>query len=68
MIGLILLHEQKTQFTYSLFGGTLKSLEPELNIIVAFGTDDEKPLVRGFNETFARGAHLLSEIHLREKI
>ena len=29
MIGPVLLHEKKTQSTYSLFGGTLKSLETE---------------------------------------
>ena len=32
-------------------GGTLKSLEPELKNLMAFGTDDEKALVGGFNET-----------------
>lgn len=32
---------------YSLFGGTLKSLEPELNNLILFRTDDEKALVGG---------------------
>lgn len=45
MIGPVLLHEKKTQSTYSLFGGTLKSLEPDLKNLMAFGTDDEKALV-----------------------
>lgn len=45
MIGPVLLHEKKTQSTYSLFGGTLKSLEPELNNLMAFRTNDEKALV-----------------------
>ena len=67
MIGPVLLHEKKTQSTYSLFGGTLKSLEPELKNLMAFGTDDKKALVRGFNETFKRATHLLCKIHLCKK-
>ncbi len=42
MIGPVLLHEKKTQSTYSLFGGTLKALQSELKDLMAFGTDDEK--------------------------
>lgn len=68
MIGPVLIHEKKTQSTYSLFGGTLKSLEPELRNLMAFGTDDEKALVGGFNETFERATHLLCEIHLRKNL
>ena len=68
MIGLVLLHEKKTQSTYSLFGGTLKSLEPELKNLMAFGTDDEKALVGGFNETFERATCLPYEIHLCKNI
>ena len=68
MIGPVLLHEKKTQSTYSLFGGTLKSLEPELKNLMAFGTDDEKALVGGFNETYERATCLLYEIHLCKNI
>ena len=68
IIGSVLLHEKKTQHTYSLSGGTLKSLEPELKNLMAFGTDDEKALVGGFNETFERATRLLCEIHLRKNI
>ena len=68
IIGSVLLHEKKTQHTYSLSGGTLKSLEPELKNLMAFGTDDEKALVVGFNETFERATRLLCEIHLRKNI
>ena len=35
---------------------------------MAFGTDDEKALVVGFNETFERATRLLCEIHLRKNI
>ena len=35
---------------------------------MAFGTDDEKALVGGFNETFERATRLLCEIHLRKNI
>ena len=68
MIGPVLLHEKKTQSTYSLFGGTLKSLEPELKNLMAFGADDEKALVGGFNETFERATCLPYEIHLCKNI
>ena len=68
MIGPVFLHEKKTQSTYSLFGGTLKSLEPDLKNLMAFGTDDEKALVGGFNESFERVTHLLCEIHVRKNI
>ena len=68
IIGSVFLHEKKTQHTYSLSGGTLKSLEPELKNLMAFGTDDEKSLVGGFNETFERATRLLCEIHLRKNI
>ena len=68
MIGPVLLHKKKTQSTYSLFGGTLKSLEPELKNLMAFGTDDEKALVGGFNETFERATCLPYEIHLCKNI
>ena len=68
MIGPVLLHEKKTQSTYSLFGGTLKSLKPELKNLMAFGTDDEKALVGGFNETYERAPCLLYEIHLCKNI
>ena len=67
-IGPVLLREKKTQSTYSLLGGILKSFEPELKNLMAFGTDDEKALVGGFKETFQRDTHLLCEIHLRKNI
>ena len=68
MIGPVLLREKKTQSSYSLLGGILKSLEPELKNLMAFGTDDEKALVGDFNETFQRDTHLLCAIHLRKNI
>ena len=68
MTGPVLLHEKKTQSTYSLFGATLKSLEPELKNLMAFGTDDEKALVGEFSESFERAIHLLCEIHIRKNI
>ena len=68
MIGPVCNHEKKTQTTYSLFGGTLKSLEPALKDLMAFGTDDEKALAGGFNQSFERATHLLCEIHLRKNI
>ena len=42
--------------------------EPELKNLMAFGTDDEKALVAGFNKSFERATHLLCEIHVRKNI
>ena len=47
---------------------TLKSLEPELKNLMAFGTDDKKALVGGFNETYERATCLLYEIRLCKNI
>ncbi len=68
MIGPVLLHEKKTKTTYSMFVGTIKSLEPDLTNLLAFGTDDETALVEGFNQHFERATHLLCEIHLKKNI
>jgi hypothetical protein len=68
MIGPVLLHEKKTKTTYSMFAGTIKSLEPDLTNLLAFGTDDETALVEGFNQHFERATHLLCEIHLKKNI
>ena len=68
MIGPVLLHEKKTQSTYSLSAATLKSLESELKNLMAFGTDDEKAFVGEVNESFERAIHLLCEIHVRKNI
>jgi hypothetical protein len=45
-----LIHEKKTKETYSSFCGVLKTLKPELNDLLAFGTDDEEALGNAFNE------------------
>ena len=68
MIGPVLIHEKKTQQTYSLFCGSLKAHEPGLNELLAFGTDDELALRNGFNSNFERSIHLLCEIHLKKNI
>jgi hypothetical protein len=68
MIGPVLLHERKTKTTYSMFAATIKSLEPDLTNLLAFGTDDETALVEGFNQHFERATHVLCEIHLKKNI
>jgi hypothetical protein len=67
-IGLGLLHEKKTTETYSIFSGTLKTLQPELRDILAFGTDDEHALIDGFKNNFERSVHLLCELHLKKNV
>ena len=68
MIGPVFIHEKKTTTTYSMFAATIKSLDPRLTNILAFGTDDETALVEGFNQHFERATHVLCEIHLKKNI
>jgi hypothetical protein len=46
----------------------LKALEPGLNKLLAFGTDDKLALIKGFNNNFERAAHLLCEIRLKKNM
>ena len=68
LIGPVLVHEKKTTETYSTFSGTLRTLEPELRDVMAFGTDDEQALIQGFRNNFDRSVHLLCELHLKKNI
>ena len=68
LIGPVLLHEKKTTETYSTFSGTLRTLEPELRDVMAFGTDDEEALIQGFRNNFDRSVHLLCELHLEKNV
>ena len=68
LIGPVLIHEKKTEQTYSLFWWSLKAHEQGLNELLAFGTDDELALINGFNCNFERSVHLLCEIHLKKNI
>ena len=61
-----ILHEKKTTETYSTFSGVLRTLEPELRNVMAFGTDNERALVDGFKNNYDRSVHLLCEIHLKK--
>ena len=67
LIGPVLLHEKKTE-TYSTFSGVLRTLEPDLRDVMAFGTDDEQVLITGFKNNFDRSINLLCEIHLKKNV
>ena len=67
-IGPILIHEKKNEETYSTFCASLKSLEPELANLMAFGTDNKKALENAFNNNFERAIHLLCELHLKKTV
>ena len=68
MIGPVLIHEKKTTETYSVFSGTLKSLNPGLNKVLAFGTDREKALGTAFKNNFERATNLLCNRHLKANV
>ena len=68
MIGPVLIHEKKTTETYSVFSGTLRSLNPGLGKVLAFGTDGEKALVTAFRNNFERATNLLCDLHLKANV
>ena len=68
LIGPVLLHERKTEETYSTFSATLRTLEPGLRELLAFGTDDKQALISGFRNNFERAISLLCELHLRKNV
>lgn len=68
MIGPVLIHEKKTTETYSVFSGTLKTLQPGLGNVLAFGTDGEKALVTAFRNNFERATNLLCDLHLKANV
>ena len=67
-IGPVMIHHKKTKETYSSFCGVLRSLEPSLQDLLAFGTDDETALENAFDENFERAIHLLCELHMKRNI
>jgi hypothetical protein len=52
LIGPVVIHERKIEETYSKVASSLKALEPGLTNFMAFGTDDEKALEKGFSNDF----------------
>ena len=68
MIGPVLIRGKKTTETYLVFSGTLKSLNPGLGKVLAFGTDVEKALVTAFRNNFERATNLLCDLHLKANV
>jgi hypothetical protein len=68
LIGPVLIHERKTTESYSTFCGTIKTLAPELNNLLSYGTDDEEALVNAFEANFLQSTHVLCSIHLRKNV
>ena len=68
LIGPVLIHERKTEETYSTFASSLRTMEPDLSSVMAFGTDDEKALANVFNNNFQCATHLLCEVHLKKNV
>ena len=68
LIGPVLLHERKTEETYSTFSATQRTLEPGLRELLALGTDDQQALISGFRNNFDRAINLLYQLHLRKNV
>ena len=67
-LGPILIHYKKTFVTYLFFASSLVGQCPQLQVIRAFGTDGEKPLIDFFNHEFGFAQHLTYFIHVRRNI
>jgi len=53
---------------HSVFSGTLKSLNPGLGKVLAFGTDGKEALVTAYRNNFERTTNLLCDLHLKANV
>ena len=67
-IGPLMMHQRKDWKTYSKFSHALTSAKPELEGILACGTDGETALIKGFQRNFRFAVFLRCFIHFKENI
>ena len=67
-IGPLLMHQKKDWKTYSKFAHALKTANPELEGILACGTDGEKALSDGFKRNFPYAIFLRCFLHVKDNI
>ena len=65
LVGPVMIHSRKTRESYSQLCSTMKTLEPSLKNLLAFGTDEEKALIDAFENNFDSAVHVLCTRHLR---
>lgn len=67
-IGPILMHQRKDWKTYSRFANTLITECPDLEGIIACGTDGEKALINGLKRNFRFALFLRCFIHFKDNV
>ena len=60
-----MIHNKKTIESYSQLCNTMRTLEPTLKNLLAFGTDEEMALIDAFESNFDSAVHVLCTRHLR---
>ena len=65
LVGPVMIHNRKTRESYSQLCSTMRTLEPTLKNLLAFGTDEEKALIDAFESNFDSAVHVLCTRHLR---
>ena len=66
LLGPVMIHSRKTRESYSQLCTTMRTLEPSLKNLLAFGTDEEKALIDAFESNFDSAVHVLCTRHLRQ--
>ena len=67
-IGPVLMHQRKDWKTYSRFANSLTTECPDLEGIIACGTDGEKALISGFKRNFRFALFLRCFIHFKDNV
>ena len=67
-VGPIMVHYRKTFQAYLYFASTLIGLRPQLEKLLAYGTDGEQTLVDALSHEFPFAVHLTCTIHLRRNV
>ena len=64
----MLIHQKKTTDSFYFLASGIVGLSPQLNSLVAYGTDEEKALGDAFHIQFPQAQDLLCFIHVRNCI
>ena len=59
LVGPVMIHNRKTRESYSQLCSTMRTLEPTLKNLLAFGTDEEKALIDAFERNFDSAVYVL---------
>ena len=67
-VGPVMVHYRKTFQAYLYFASTLIGIRPQLEKLLAYGTDGEQTLMDALAHEFPYAVHLLCAIHMRRNV